>query len=312
MGVSCITPELWGWRQPRSLVQTPRAASSPPGCDAADHRPRCLPGARRPGRVQARAVRLEDGPLAAAGSRSCSGSGRVRVRVLCVLSPGLQAGSSAGGGSCSSPGADGPAGSSGPRPPISVVGIPDPLTWIRCKVEMYLIHLLFELDLHSEEFHRGVKQALVHVSDMMSSGRYHQLRGIVSDEMVEHIEKSCRSLTEAQRQQLAVNEEDIIFLIPEDVSVVFDKYGRKLCIVVMRFWLLSAHEGPDDPEATHIFRVASSEDGSPQRKMATAVYEFQRELTRGASPDWTITTVWHWHWTLAKIIQLNSVRSFLT
>ncbi|XP_034467874.1 m-AAA protease-interacting protein 1, mitochondrial [Hippoglossus hippoglossus] len=201
---------------------------------------------------------------------------------------------------CSQPGADGPAGSSGPRPPISVVGIPDPITWIRCKVVMYLVHLYFELDLHSAEFDRGVKQALVHVSEVMSSGRYHQLRGIVSNEMVEHIEKSCRSLTEAQRQQLAVNVEDIIFLIPEDVSVVYDQYGRKFCFVVMRFWLLTAHEGPEDPEATHIFRVASSEDGSPQKKIATAVYEFHRELTRGASPDWTVTTVWHWHWTLAK------------
>ena len=44
--------------------------------------------------------------------------------------------------------------------------------------------------------------------------------------MVEHIETSCRSLTEAQRQQLAVNMEDIIFLIPEDVSVVYDQYGE--------------------------------------------------------------------------------------
>ena len=158
-------------------------------------------------------------------------------------------------------------------------------------------------------------QALVHVSNVMSSGRYHQLRGIVSSEvtdqahyrdlyqketwvlssssrtslilhrtlmdhssygllcvgpfrslpktlccknnpvwwiiyssniiyycvsfsvfllwlcvfflqMVEHIEQSCRSLTEAQRQQLAVNVEDIIFLIPEDVSVVYDQYGE--------------------------------------------------------------------------------------
>ncbi|XP_060937500.1 m-AAA protease-interacting protein 1, mitochondrial [Limanda limanda] len=199
---------------------------------------------------------------------------------------------------CSQPGAQGPGpgpgGSGPPRPPISVVGVPDPLTWIRCKVLMILIHVMFELDLHSEEFHRGVKQALVHVSDVMSSGRYHQLRGIVSSEMVEHIEESCRSLTEEQRQQLAVNEEDIIFLIPEDVSVVFDQYGRKFCFVVMRFWFLSAHEGPEDPEASNIFRVDSSEDGSPQKKIATAVYEFQRELTRGASPDWTITTVWHW------------------
>ncbi|KAG7216485.1 hypothetical protein INR49_001971 [Caranx melampygus] len=167
---------------------------------------------------------------------------------------------------CSQPGADKPAGSSGPQPDISVVGIPDPITWIRCKVTMLLIELYFELDVNSEEFHRGVKQALVHVSNVMSRGTYHELRGILSNEMVEYVEKRC----------------------------------RKFCFIVMRFWLLSTHEGPDDPEGTKIFKVAYSEDGTPQKKIATAVYEFHRELTRGASPEWKVTTVWHWHWKLAE------------
>ncbi|XP_051262255.1 m-AAA protease-interacting protein 1, mitochondrial [Dicentrarchus labrax] len=191
-------------------------------------------------------------------------------------------------------------GSSGGQPGVSVVGIPDPITWIRCRVVMYLIKLYFELDLDSVEFHRGIKQALVHVSSLMSSGRYHRLVGIVSTEMIEYVEQRCGSLTDAQRQQLAVAMDDIVFVLPEDVTVVFDQYGRKFCNVVMRFWLLTTNEGPDDPEGTRIFKVASSEDGGPQKKIVTAVYEFHRELTRGASPDWKVTTVWHWHWKLAE------------
>lgn len=58
----------------------------------------------------------------------------------------------------SQPGTGGPAGRSGGQPDISVVGIPDPLTWIRCKFITYLIDLFFELDLNSVEFDRGVKQ----------------------------------------------------------------------------------------------------------------------------------------------------------
>ncbi|XP_031135238.1 m-AAA protease-interacting protein 1, mitochondrial [Sander lucioperca] len=200
----------------------------------------------------------------------------------------------------SQPGADGPPGSSSGQPAVSVVGIPDPITWIRCKLIMYLIDLYFELDINSVEFERGVKQALVHVSNMMSSGRYHKLVGIMSNEMIDYVQTRCRSLTDAQRRQLAVTMDDIIFIFPEDVSVVFDQYGRKFCFVVMRCWLLSTYEGPDDPEGTKIFKVASSEDGGPQKKIVTAVYEFQRELTTGASPDWTVTTVWHWHWKLAE------------
>lgn len=199
----------------------------------------------------------------------------------------------------SQPGADGPPPESpGSQPAISVVGSPDPITWIRCKAIMWVVLLWFEVDIISSEFDRGVKQAFVHVSNMMSSGRYWELRGIVSKEMVNYIEKKCRPLTKDQRQQLAVSVDDIIFVLPEDISLVFDQYGRTFCSVVMRFWLLTTHEGPDDPEATKIFKVAPSEDGSPQKKIVTAVYEFHRELTTGASPDWTVTTVWHWHWKL--------------
>ncbi|XP_038566560.1 m-AAA protease-interacting protein 1, mitochondrial [Micropterus salmoides] len=202
---------------------------------------------------------------------------------------------------CSSqPGDDDPRRTSGGQSGISVIGTPDPITWIRCKVIMYLIDLYFELDVNSVEFDRGVKQALVHVSSMMSSGSYHRLVGIVSNEMIDYVEKRCRSLTDAQRQQLAVKMDDIIFMLPEDVSVVFDQHGRKFCFIVMRFWFLSTHEGPDDPEGTKIFKVSPREDGGPQKKIVTAVYEFHRELTRGASPDWTVKTVWHWQWKLAE------------
>lgn len=66
------------------------------------------------------------------------------------------------GGKCrlfsSRAGAEEPPGSPGSQPHISVVGIPDPLTWIRCRVITLLIELYFEVDINSAEFHRGVKQ----------------------------------------------------------------------------------------------------------------------------------------------------------
>ncbi|KAM9723590.1 m-AAA protease-interacting protein 1, mitochondrial [Menidia menidia] len=210
--------------------------------------------------------------------------------------------SSVPGGTGDPPGAPPgePPGEPDRQPRVSVVGIPDPLTWIRCKVITYLTDLYFETDINSMEFDRGVKQALVHVSNKMSRGRYHELKGVVSNEMMEYVEERCRPLSDAQRRQLAVNMDDIIFVLPEDVSVVFDEFGRKFCFVVMRFWLLSTHDGPDDPEGSRIFKVTPREDDGPQKKVATAVYEFHRELTMGAPPDWTVTTVWHWHWKLGQ------------
>nr|XP_057909643.1 m-AAA protease-interacting protein 1, mitochondrial [Doryrhamphus excisus] len=198
---------------------------------------------------------------------------------------------------CSQVGAEDPGGESpGRQPDISVVGIPDPLTWIRCKVIFFFIELYFDLDVNSKDFERGVKQAVVHISSLMSKGKYFQLNGVVSTEMIRYIEEKCQPLSECQRQHLSIRLEDILFVHPEDISVVFDAHGRKFCNVVMRLWHLSSHEGPDDPEGSRIFEVSPSRDGVPQKKIATAVYEFHQELTGNASSDWTVTTVWHWTW----------------
>lgn len=62
-------------------------------------------------------------------------------------------------------------------------------------------------------------------------------------------------------------------LVSVSFFLFFSLAGRKFCFVIMRFWLLSTHEGPDDPEGSKIFKVASSEDGGPQKKIVTAVYE---------------------------------------
>ncbi|XP_061918645.1 m-AAA protease-interacting protein 1, mitochondrial [Entelurus aequoreus] len=198
---------------------------------------------------------------------------------------------------CSQPGAEDPGREpSGRHSDISVVGTPDPITWIRCKVICFLLKLYFDLDVSCDDFGRGVKQAVAHVSDLMSKGKYVQMIGLVSLETIRYIEKKCQPLSARQRQNLTISMEDILFVTPEDVSVVFDAHGRKFCIIAMRCWHLSSHEGPDDPEGTRIFKVSSGEDGVPQKKIATVVYEFHRELTGGASSDWTVTTVWHWNW----------------
>lgn len=44
--------------------------------------------------------------------------------------------------------------------------------------------------------------------------------------MREYVEEKCKDLTEDQRKQLAVVMDDIVFLLPEDVSVVFNEHGE--------------------------------------------------------------------------------------
>ncbi|XP_077455085.1 m-AAA protease-interacting protein 1, mitochondrial-like [Stigmatopora argus] len=182
-----------------------------------------------------------------------------------------------------------------PQADVSVVGIPDQITWIRCKVHLFLVDLYYDLGVNSDDFERGVKQAFVHISNTMSQGKYFELIGMVSIEMIRYMEEKCRPLSERRKLNLAVSMDDIILVLPEDVSVVFAP-GRKFCTIAMRVWYLTSPDGPDDPEGVKIFRVAPGTDGVPPKRVATAVYEFHRELTKGASEDWMVTTVWHWNW----------------
>ncbi|KAJ8290660.1 hypothetical protein GJAV_G00016000 [Gymnothorax javanicus] len=181
---------------------------------------------------------------------------------------------------------------SGSHPGISVVGIPDPILWIRNRIILFLIQLYF--DLSSVEFENGAKQALVYVSSLLSNGKFEELSDVMSKEAVEYAKGKYKTLTEAQRRNLAIAHDDIIFLIPEDVSVFFDNTGRKFCYIAMRFWHLSDAEVPEDPESTRIFKMAEAEGQGQPKRIVTAVYEFHRELTIGAPTDWTVTGIWHW------------------
>lgn len=182
----------------------------------------------------------------------------------------------------------------GKNPTVSVIGIPDPITWFRNKVHMYLIEVYYDLGITTVDFDNGVKQAFVHVSNMMSTGNIDALRGLLSKEMMAYAGKRCKTLSESQREHLAISLEDIVFLLPEDVTLLFH-HGKKDVYIVIRFWYLSRADGPDDPESTKMFKVTSSEEDRGSQKIVTAVYEFHRELTKGAAPDWTVTSIWHWH-----------------
>ncbi|XP_016403234.1 uncharacterized protein C2orf47 homolog, mitochondrial-like, partial [Sinocyclocheilus rhinocerous] len=114
--------------------------------------------------------------------------------------------------------------------------------------------------------------AAVHVSSMLSKGKFNELRSVMSKEAVDRVRKQCKTLSEAQQRHLAISLDDIIFLLPEDVSVFFDQSSRKFLYITMRLWFLSSADVPEDPESSRIFKMDITEDG-PQKKIITAVYE---------------------------------------
>ncbi|XP_077950734.1 m-AAA protease-interacting protein 1, mitochondrial isoform X1 [Gasterosteus aculeatus] len=203
---------------------------------------------------------------------------------------------------------EGPPGIPAGGPAVSVVGIPDPITWVRCRVLMYLVDLHFGFDI--EEFEKGVKQVNKPPSSSSGPGFGPRLRPSVQRQIPQSSGDCVQRDDRLRPDEVRVSQRGSATAARRHHGrhriraagrrVRRLRQTRQFCDVAMRFWLLSTYEGPDDPEGTKIFQVAPSGDGGPQRRIVTAVYEFHRELTRGASPDWTVTTVWHWHWEAAE------------
>ncbi|KPP65852.1 hypothetical protein Z043_115700 [Scleropages formosus] len=132
------------------------------------------------------------------------------------------------------------------RPRIIVVGIPNPFSWIRNKVLIFLVKLYFDINIASADFSRGAKQV------------------------------RCPRAQVVAATHVAVT------------------HCRKFCYVLMRFWYLSNADVPEDPESTVVFKRTDKGGGSAAKKIVTAVYEFQMELTDGLDREWIVTNIWHW------------------
>ena len=61
------------------------------------------------------------------------------------------------------------------------------------------------------------------------------VKGVLLLQTVQYVKKKCASLSEEQRQALAVSLEDIIFLLPEEVSVLQDDNGTFKRLIIHSF-----------------------------------------------------------------------------
>ncbi|XP_014810068.1 PREDICTED: uncharacterized protein C2orf47 homolog, mitochondrial [Calidris pugnax] len=80
-----------------------------------------------------------------------------------------------------------------------------------------------------------------------------------------------------------------------DVRIYYDDDGRKFVSILMRFWYLNGANLPDEVAGeTKVFQIVFGDESTKEkRRLFTANYEFQREFTEGAKPDWTITRIEH-------------------
>ncbi|KAM4731462.1 m-AAA protease-interacting protein 1, mitochondrial isoform 2-T2 [Anableps anableps] len=181
-----------------------------------------------------------------------------------------------------------------PKQKVVVVGIPNPFIWFRTRIYYFLIRTYFDKEFSIEEFTEGAKQAFSHVSRLLSRCQFEALDGLVAKDLIGKLEEKCASLPASCRSALSAEPEDIMYTTPGDVGIFYDDSGRKFVSILMRFWYLTSVRLPDDSvEGTRIFTVSIGDGQTENKRLLTAIYEFQREFTKGVAPDWTITRIEH-------------------
>ncbi|XP_069554852.1 m-AAA protease-interacting protein 1, mitochondrial [Brachyistius frenatus] len=179
---------------------------------------------------------------------------------------------------------------------VVVVGIPNPFIWFRTRIYYFLIRTYFDKEFSIEEFTEGAKQAFCHVSRLLSRCQFEALDGLVAKDLIGKLEEKCNLLPSDYKTALSADPDEIMYTTPGDVGIFYDDNGRKFVSILMRFWYLTSAQLPDDSmEGARIFKVAigDGEGETETKRLLTAIYEFQREFTKGVPPDWTITRIEH-------------------
>ncbi|XP_029967551.1 m-AAA protease-interacting protein 1, mitochondrial [Salarias fasciatus] len=179
---------------------------------------------------------------------------------------------------------------------VVVVGLPNPFIWFRTRIYYFLIRTYFDKEFSIDEFTEGAKQAFSHVSKLLSQCQFEALDGLVEKDLVGKLQEKCSLLPPNYKKALSADPDDIMYTTPGDVGIFYDDNGRKFVSILMRFWYLTSARLPDDSmEGTRLFKVSIGEGTEEEetKRLLTAIYEFQREFTKGVPPNWTITRIEH-------------------
>ncbi|XP_054826991.1 m-AAA protease-interacting protein 1, mitochondrial [Eublepharis macularius] len=178
---------------------------------------------------------------------------------------------------------------------VVVVGVPNPLMWLRTRLYFFLIRAYFDQEFSIQEFTEGAKQAFALVSRLISQCKYDLLEELISNEVLQVLKEKLSLLPEDHRSALAADVDEIMYTTAGDVGIYYDESGRKFVSILMRFWYLTSADLPDEtPDGTKVFQVVFGDETTKETKrLLTANYEFRREFTQGVKPDWMITRIEH-------------------
>lgn len=87
----------------------------------------------------------------------------------------------------------------------------------------FIIRPYFDQDFNLPDFVAGTKQAVELVSGRLATLDVHSLAGLVASEAIDELHGTIARMSVAQRNEIAINKEDIYLSFPYQVGIMFDE-----------------------------------------------------------------------------------------
>ncbi|KAK6642457.1 hypothetical protein RUM43_003959 [Polyplax serrata] len=139
------------------------------------------------------------------------------------------------------------------------------------------------------EFMTSAQTALVVVTELLSEQNFSELKGLLSSECLQEVEKNVRAMDTDQRKSLVVAEDDIFVAFPYRTKVhkgeTEDKKQRIFFEVTVVFHVYKGYKDSTKQDAWAVFSNAKPE--------LLTVYNcrFIREFTSEVEDQWTINAI---------------------
>ena len=169
---------------------------------------------------------------------------------------------------------------------------PDIFRKIRNRFLNIFIRLYLDKEYSPKEVCAGSKRAISQVSRLISQGKFEELEGMLTGDLISKLSHRFESLTLKERQWIAFDTTDIRKVSLFEVGVIFDgPTNQRFVEITIKLW--GVHGGIKPPSARSVAeRRMTLTDRMKIGFMCT--YRFKKEFSKGVTDDWTITQLNHY------------------
>ncbi|XP_044265888.1 m-AAA protease-interacting protein 1, mitochondrial-like [Tribolium madens] len=157
----------------------------------------------------------------------------------------------------------------------------------------FIIKPYLDRDFNLPDFVVGSKKAVEVVSKKIAEGDVKALEGLVTEDILPTLQRAVTLMSLSQREQIAVEIDDIYFSFPYQIGVMFneDNDQKRFVEITMVFHALKGlalmkSRGEEPPLNMGMLPEY-------QHRISICNYRFIKEFTKGVESDWTVNLLNH-------------------